>query len=235
MTQEPGHWTRKPVFWVTLSFVIALFAWDTRVLYPLKLLVVFMHESGHAIATWLTGGSVLGIEIDAHERGVTTTLGGWRLVTLSGGYLGSTVIGALLLRAAWSREIGRYVLRGLAVLLGLAILIAVRDFFTILFCALTGLALFLAGWKASPPVQRAIGTFLGVTSCLYAVIDIKDDVLTAGGRLTFMGGANKSDAQQLAELTWIPAFVWGLAWIAISLFVIYRVLRTLTTSPASRL
>ena len=217
--------TRKPLFWVAVSFVIALLCWDTRPFYPLKLLVVFLHESGHALAAILTGGSVHSIRIDAHERGVTMTSGGWRLAVLSGGYLGSTILGALILWASWSREFGRYVLRLMAGLMGIAILFVVGDLFTAGFCVVIGAALLAAGIKAPPKTQRAIGTFLGVTSCLYAVIDIKDDVLTFSGTASFMGGATMSDAQQLAKEFWVPAPVWGLAWIGISLYVIYRVLR----------
>lgn len=223
---------RRPLALIALSFVIALLAWDTILIYPLKLLVVFLHESGHALAALATGGSVESIRIDPYERGVTATRGGWRFLILSGGYLGSTALGAAILNAAWTRALSRHVLRLMAVLLAVAILGFVRDPFTIFFCAATGAALWLAGVKATPTAQRALATFIGVTSCLYAVIDIKDDVLSFGG-LTFVGGVGKSDAEALAESTWVPAPVWGVLWIGISLFVIWRVLRRIAAAGTS--
>ena len=58
---------------------------------------------------------------------------------------------------------------------------------------------------------------IGVVSCLYAVWDVGSDVVareTAG-----------SDASALGLLTGIPAVLWGLAWIALSLVVVFFTLR----------
>lgn len=234
MTAAPPSAARPALLWVAVSFVVAVLAWNTAVFYPLKLLVVFMHESGHALAAIGTGGKVESIEIDAHEAGVTRTRGGWSFVVLSGGYLGSTVLGALVLWASWTRQLGRHVLRAMGALMGVAVLFVVRDLFTAGFCLAVGAALLAAGWLAPAAAQRAIGTFLGVTSCLYAVIDIKDDILTFHrGDLHFMAGVGKSDAQALADLTLIPAPVWGVLWIAISLVVIFQVLRVIAKAPPS--
>ncbi|MEQ9673608.1 MAG: M50 family metallopeptidase, partial [Roseovarius indicus] len=62
--------------------------WQTPVVMPLKLLVVFLHELSHAVATVLTGGSVVGMSLDPMQGGSVTARGGWRFVILSAGYLG---------------------------------------------------------------------------------------------------------------------------------------------------
>ncbi len=49
---------------------------------------------------------------------------------------------------------------------------------------------------------------IGLTSCLYAVLDIKSDVLDR----PYL----RSDARMLAELTHLPTIFWGLLWITIA-------------------
>ncbi len=54
-------------------------------------------------------------------------------------------------------------------------------------------------------------TALGLTSCLYALLDIKSDVLDR----PYL----ESDAHMLAELTGVPTVVWGVLWIGLGLAV----------------
>ncbi|KNG49182.1 hypothetical protein TW65_04163 [Stemphylium lycopersici] len=66
------------------------------VLWPFKMLVIAFHEFGHAITACCTGGRVESISLDPHEGGVTHMRGGKQIITLPAGYLGSSLIGALL-------------------------------------------------------------------------------------------------------------------------------------------
>lgn len=67
------------------------------VLWPFKMLVIAFHEFGHAFACKLTGGKVESISLDPREGGVTHMRGGKGALTLPAGYLGSSLIGALLM------------------------------------------------------------------------------------------------------------------------------------------
>lgn len=60
------------------------------------MLVIAFHEFSHAITAVCTGGRVESISLDPHEGGVTHMRGGKQIVTLPAGYLGSSLIGALL-------------------------------------------------------------------------------------------------------------------------------------------
>ena len=62
-----------------------------------KMLVIAFHEFGHAITACCTGGRVKSISLDPHEGGVTHMEGGISAITLPAGYLGSSLIGALLI------------------------------------------------------------------------------------------------------------------------------------------
>ena len=68
------------------------------VLYPVTLLVTFLHEFGHALGALLTGGTVEGLQINADGSGYTVTRGGSQAVVLMGGYLGSAILGNVLFR-----------------------------------------------------------------------------------------------------------------------------------------
>jgi len=64
----------------TYGVLIHILYHRTNVLYPFKLLGVFVHEMGHASATWLTCGKVQGIEVYNNEGGITKFTGGVRYV-----------------------------------------------------------------------------------------------------------------------------------------------------------
>jgi len=60
-----------------------------------------------------------------------------------------------------------------------------------------------------PAANRVVLTVLGLTSCLYAILDIKSDILDRPEL--------RSDARMLAEMTGIPTTVWGIFWIVIAI------------------
>jgi len=69
----------------------------------------------------------------------------------------------------------------------------------------------------SQGLNRALLLGLGLTSTLYAILDIKSDVLDRPQL--------PSDAAMLAEMTGIPTAVWGFLWIGIALLVSAWLLR----------
>jgi hypothetical protein len=67
-----------------------------KLLYPITLLVTFLHEFGHAVGAVITGGSMKSMEINLDGSGLTNTVGGSPAVTLMGGYIGSAILGNIL-------------------------------------------------------------------------------------------------------------------------------------------
>ena len=98
-------------------------------------------------------------------------------------------------------------------LIGVAVIVLslmyIRSDFGLVFGVVFGVALFLVAQKTGPAVNRGVLFVLGLTSALYAILDIKGDVLDRPEAL--------SDAQMLGDLTGIPALVWGIAWISIAI------------------
>lgn len=206
-------------------FALVFTFWNTWLMYPLKLLVVLFHEASHSLAAILTGGQVARIVIDYREGGEAWTAGGWRWVILPAGYLGSMLWGALILLATK----GSRLKRPLALLLGAAVF-AITLFYV---QSLTGWAVGLffgaaligAGLKLSDTLNDLLLSTIGLTSMLYAIFDIKDDLITR----TVQG----SDAAQMSELIPLPPVVWGVIWILIALGGLFLVLKNVlqTSEP----
>jgi hypothetical protein len=229
-----NHLDGKLLFALAASAVAGVVFWNTWPLYPFKLLVVLMHESGHAAATLLVGGSVDQIRISPDQGGVTFSRYAptlfHQIVVASAGYVGSTVSGCALIFLAARTKNGRWPLVALAGWCALVTLLYVRDGFTLLFVGGCALALGLIAKFGPALIRRALLVFLAAFSICYALYDIRDDLL----HLTSSGG---SDADALARATFIPAIVWGVGWGLLSLVLLILTLRIIINksgaSPAS--
>ncbi len=194
-------------------------AWSTVFVWPLRLFVVLLHEVSHGLAAVATGGRIVSIELSPAEGGLCTTAGGWPVLVLSAGYLGSALWGALFLLVGFRGRPRAH--RTLAALLGAALvlltLVYVRSAFGFLYGLAAGVLLLgVARWLpdgASSFVLR----LLGVTSLLYAPWDIASDLI--------LRSVPASDASALARMTGIPALAWGLAWLAASVWIAWRAVR----------
>ena len=192
--------------------------WYTPLVYPLKIFVVLLHELSHALAIWATGGSVDRIVLDPRQGGATWGTGGNAFVALSAGYLGSLLWGTALVAAARWKKVPAGTVTGVSGMLVLALTaLYVRNDFGIVFGALFGLALLVCARYLSGLWNRRLVLVLGMTNCLYAVLDIKSDVLDRPNL--------PSDAVMLAEATGIPTVFWGMLWIGVALVVCTRLLR----------
>lgn len=195
-----------------LYFCLLWTLWDTVIIYPVKLFVVLLHEVSHALAAVATGGSVERILLNAQQGGAAYTRGGLPFVTLSAGYLGSLLWGALFIIlgfSRWSRP--KWIIRGLGVGVLLLTVFLVRSGFGIGFGLAFGFGLLAAAKYLTQGWNRILLLGLGLTSTLYAILDIKSDIIDRPEL--------QSDAAMLAEMTGIPTIFWGFLWIGIALLV----------------
>jgi hypothetical protein len=201
-----------------LYFGVLWYFWESPAVYPLKIFVVLLHEWSHAVALMATGGTLERIVLDPQQGGATFGLGGSTFLTLSAGYLGSLLWGALMVLGAQARRVRPSLVTGLVGGAVVALtLLYVRSVFGIGFGLLFGTALVL-GARYFPAIwNRRVLLTLGLTSCLYAILDIKSDVLERPEL--------RSDARMLAEVTGVPTLFWGFAWIGIALFISFLLFR----------
>lgn len=203
------------------AFFAALWLlWDTTLVAPLKIFVVLLHEIGHGVAAVITGGRIERIVITADQGGACYCGGGNAFLTLSAGYLGSLAWGGLLVMAGRRlRRVSGWITGLIGVGIVVLAVLYIRNAFGLAFTLSAGGALLAAGRWGGTEVNSGLLSVLGLTSCLYAILDIKSDVLDRPE----LG----SDARMLANLTGVPTLVWGGLWIAAGLGLCWLLLRWL--------
>ena len=188
---------------------VGWYFWDSPVLLPVKLLVVMMHESGHAIASLIVGGEVQHITLRADQSGECFSrlpVGVFRqIIVFSAGYLGSAVAGAVLLLATFRFRLRRWVLGAACVWLVVMGVLYARDPFTLLFCLGTAGVLGVAAKFLPAEAVDVVNLFLASFTALYALFDFRDDLWNSAVR-------GHSDAGLLAQQTWVPAIIWAGLW-----------------------
>ena len=169
--------TQKATLGVIVAYVVIIaLLWNLPYvrwsLWPFKMLIIAFHEFGHAITACCTGGRVESISLDPREGGVTHMRGGISAITLPAGYLGSSLIGALLIFCGFDIVASKVASIALGVCFLLTLWWARRDWLTIV-TVLLSVALLVACWfiKHAEPL-RFVVLFIGVMSALYSVWDI---------------------------------------------------------------
>jgi len=204
-------------------FIIAIALWDTVVIYPIKIFVVMLHEISHGLMAELVGGDIIKIEINQMMGGSCTSSrppGFWpSFMIASAGYLGSLIWGVIIFLTASRTKYARILASaiGIGSLIITYYVIKSGELFGILFC--TGFTLFMFASVKYLPLHllQYLLKFIGLTSCLYVILDIKSDLISRSG----IG----SDADRIAEMTGIPSVVIGIAWMAIAVVIVYYMLK----------
>ncbi|KAK4122284.1 hypothetical protein N657DRAFT_646966 [Parathielavia appendiculata] len=204
---------QKVTLGIIAAYVVAIaLLWNLPyvrwVLWPFKMLVIAFHEFGHAISCVLTGGRVKSISLDPREGGVTHMQGGCNAITLPAGYLGSSLIGALLTFAGFNINASKIA----SIVVGVCFLLTLwwgrRDWLTI-GTVLLAVGLLVACWFiAHAEALRFVVLFIGVMSSLYSVWDICDDLI--------LRKVNSSDASVFAQRYGGSSQCWGVFWVIIS-------------------
>jgi len=184
---------------------------------PLKILVVFLHEVSHGAAAALTGGEVISISLSPEQGGLTTTRGGSLFFILSAGYVGSLLIGVMVLVAALRTHLDRLLMGafGMATLLITAFYI--REVFPLVFGVATGVVMLAIARFLPRDINDLMLRIFGLSSMIYVPLDIFSD--------TIARSELRSDAYMLAENFFGATMLWGAIWLVISLAVIGLCLR----------
>lgn len=206
-----GHW--QLILLTALIFAL----WQTPVVTPLKILIVFLHELSHALAILLTGGSVDSLTVNPQQGGLVMGRGGNRFLSLSAGYCGSLIIGVVLFTLAVRTTWDKLILGLLGGLILAITLLYVRDIFALIFGGLAGGLMIASGWFLGHGLNDLMLRIIGLSSMIYVPYDIFSDTISR----SYL----RSDARMLAEEFGGPTMFWGGAWLVISLITIGLCLR----------
>ncbi len=209
---KKGNRQKLELVYLAGIILLAIFLWDTVLIFPVKIFVVLLHEMSHGLAAIFTGGNLHAIEINKFLGGSSWTSGGNQFVIAFAGYLGSLLFGVLLFISAYNPLRSKWLCSIIAVLLILFAFSFIEGWFGFLIAALFATLLFWSPRIFNKTFHLYLMKSLGLLSSLYVFIDIKDDLF----RSTLSG----SDAQVIASITEAPAVIWGVLWLFISLFVV---------------
>lgn len=223
-----------------LSIVVTLLSyWNHGWVSYLKDFVVLIHESGHAIAALISGGTVQTIEVHEGEAGQTiaSTIGGKSpfVFVVSAGYLGSCLVGGFLINRGFK---GSLVRPTLLILGGAVLLLTIKYTVSGGLAQKTGLlwGIFILissflpfGW------DRLITVFLGTSVSLYSLYDLLDftDNIqnTDAGILAYWAtGTNPNGVvpKSVIFLGYLIALLWSFFSVSIVFFALKR-----AVAPAS--
>ncbi len=221
---------------------IATLLWDTFLLLPLKLLIVLVHEIWHGLFALLAGGELEKIQINGQEAGETLVSGldsFWGFfATVSAGYIGSALVGALMLRGGlagkWNRGTLVLFAIGLAMMShaftdrgSLASYVGIGWSFAILLCILPG--------------ERPAGVLLIVLGTLFVwysffdLFDFTGNVLStdAGILATYLQKVyNPAAEHPPVTLAHFISAAWSLLIVGIIYLALRPVLPRAARSPA---
>jgi hypothetical protein len=204
---------------VALCLGVSLLPWGPLLLYPFTLFTTWVHECSHAVMTMIVGGSVGSITIQPDTSGLTRSLvPAGRIaqgLVASAGYLGASLVGCLLMAATRVQKRARPILSGLGAFMLVTLIFWIRNLFGALVVLAWAAALLALARRSTGRAPRFVLSVLAVQVALNAVYDIRILFLVHG----------RSDAETMARLFLLPAWLWAGAWMIVSVAMLAWTLR----------
>lgn len=189
-------------------------------LLPIILLNTHIHELCHALMGGLSGGHASSIIVRADTSGVTPVYGGSPWLVAPAGYVGTVVVGGLMIAFSGTEQGARRMLWTLFGFLVFSMVVYVRgDLIGILsgFIWVLGTAVMARQLRREYAIVAA--QFLGLQLCLSSFFSFV--ALWQASTLT----GDHSDAHIMASVSGIPPIVWTACWMLLSAFVVFIALR----------
>ena len=200
---------------VVASVVLMNVPYGHYPLYPFKLFATWIHETFHGLAAIATGGSVQSIDINADTSGLTRsflspTVWSQGLVS-SMGYMGTALVGAMLLSMRRHAKVQRWTLFVIALGMVGSLVFWVRNPFGMVTTAVLAVGI---GFLALRGNDRwaSIGTnVLASQACINALLDIRVLYSVQG----------QSDAAAMATSVGLWPWFWATLWLVSSLVLFW--------------
>jgi len=194
-----------------LAPLLALIAVGHHGLWRLsRTVVTIAHEGGHAMLAVLTGRRLTGIRLHSDTSGVTVSVGRptgpGMVLTSAAGYLSPSLLGlaaAGLLGLGWARP-----LLAAAIVLLVVTLVYVRNVYGAAAVLVTGTGVGLVAWYGSAQLQAAFGAAAAWFLLFGGLRAVRELGRSRRHRKWIGAYTLDSDADQLARLTGMPAWLW---------------------------
>ncbi len=209
------------------SFML-MTVWSVSILYfvpqawrqHMKKFGTYVHELCHGASSFLTGGRFHRFHVRADGGGLCVTSGGNPKIITAAGYVGTVLVGALLISQSVSRFHAAIFLRILAALAALSVRKA-GDYHT----ATVGLttASLLGFWGVALPGSRAAGYMMnamGVTLTWHGI-----DALIVLTRVSAKARNTGSDAEVLGRMTHMHPLLWAISFCLAGILIFAVFLR----------
>ena len=174
---------------------------------PLMWFEVYFHEISHGLATLFTFGRPVKLELHWRGSGLLVSRGGLSVPILFAGYSGAVLWGLLIyLCGVYSNtHTGEVILTLLLVLIGLTVLLLVRNITTLLILLIIAGTLFAPFHLQQTHLGPVLLQFIGLSVGLNAI----------KAPLHLIDGKSEGDGAELFKRTLIPEGVWILLWFSL--------------------
>lgn len=216
---------------IALALVLSLFLWQLPagglVLYPFKLLATWIHEMSHGVVMLLAGAGFDSLKIYEDTSGIAYATSGTgnvgRAAIASAGYMGASLIGAVLLFFAQKDRGCRVALGVFALAMALSAALWIDNRFG-LWVGYGGAVAFALAAAVLPERWASWAlSFVAAQACINAVLDIR---VLFRPQLVINGEAVRaSDAHKMAEAASGSATVWASLWLLWSFAIFFVALR----------
>lgn len=175
------------------------------IIYPITLIVTFLHEFGHSFAAIVTGWDVKSVQINSDWSGFATTAWWWKTIVLMCGYIWSAVFWNILLYIWLKKE--KYAEKVIYFLAWLMIFTGIFWFNSIF----SSVILFLIAWVFILLAKKSnfdslVLQFLWVATILYIIEDF--NVWPS------------SDLAKFSDMFIIvPQFIWMYLWLILVIII----------------
>ncbi|HKA94695.1 MAG TPA: M50 family metallopeptidase [Streptosporangiaceae bacterium] len=191
---------------VLATALVALAAVASSRIWPVaRTVVTIAHEGGHALMALLTGRRVSSVRVLRSTAGVTVSEGNPAgpgvVLTAAAGYLAPPLLGLGAAALLATGHVAGMLVLSLALLAALAV--AVRNAYGLLAVVIIGAAIAIVLWRASALGEYALGyalTWFLLFGGVRPVLELQ--------RARRRKRTGRTDADQLAVLTRVPAGVW---------------------------
>lgn len=233
----------------------------STLVYPFRLFVTLVHELGHGMAAILTGGRFVELLVMRNGAGLARYSGGSGFVVIQAGYLGAALFGSALLMLANRVRDPRPLTAAVGLFCGGTAVLLGANLWTRAVGVVILLAMLVLVWETPARLKNAVdrsGSVLGrvfstilkwrgplwlnlfalnllaMMVSLNAVLDIL--WLLNSLEVYVPQGDRKipNDAAAMAELTKLPAPLWAIFWIVLSVLMLLGAVHVTFIRPLRR-